>query len=164
MKVVVNTGPLVFLSKINRLPILHAFGKITVPKSVLSEIKYKKDAVSVAVIKASGDWLTIKTAKDKNLLKVLTNELDGGEAEVICLALEEKADWVVLDDQDARRYAHRYGLKVIGTLGLLAWAKRKGMIKSLKSEIDELQKAGFYATAELLGKLLMEVGEEIISL
>lgn len=113
MKAVVNTGPLVFLSKINRLPILHAFGKIIVPKSVLSEIKYKKDAVSVAVIKASGDWLTIKTAKDKKLLKVLTNELDGGEAEVICLALEEKADWVLLDDQDARRYAHRYGLNVI---------------------------------------------------
>lgn len=65
----------------------------------------------------------------------------------------------MLDDQDARRYAHRYGLNVIGTLGLLAWAKRKGMIKSFKSEVEGLQKAGFYATAELVEKLLREVGE-----
>lgn len=43
MKVVVNTGPLVFLSKINRLALLQNFGKIIIPKTVLSEIKYKKD-------------------------------------------------------------------------------------------------------------------------
>ena len=97
--------------------------------------------------------------RQKSPQEFLTNELDGGEAEVICLALEEKAAWVVLDDQDPRRYAHRYGLNVIGTLGLLAWAKRKGMIKSFKSEVEGLQKAGFYATAELVEKLLREVGE-----
>lgn len=159
MKVVVNTGPLVFLSKINRLAFLQSFGKIIIPKTVLSEIKFKKDDVSVRVSEATGDWLTIKAAKDNNLLKVLTNELDGGEAEVICLALEEKAAWVVLDDQDARRYAHRYGLNVIGTLGLIAWAKKKGMIKNFKNELERLQKAGFYATAELVGKLMREVGE-----
>jgi len=159
MKVVVNTGPLVFLSKINRLAILKDFGKIIVPKTVLSEIKYKKDEVSVAVSEATADWLILKSAKDNNLLKVLTNELDGGEAEVICLALEEKAAWVVLDDQDARRYAHRYGLNVIGTLGLLAWAKKTGMIANFKSEVEKLRKAGFYATVELVEKLLREVGE-----
>jgi predicted nucleic acid-binding protein len=48
MKVVVNIGPLVFLSKINRLALLQNFGKIIIPKTVLSEIKYKKDDVSVA--------------------------------------------------------------------------------------------------------------------
>jgi predicted nucleic acid-binding protein len=58
MKVVVNTGPLVFLSKINRLALLQSFGKIIIPKTVLSEIKYKKDDVSVEVSEATGDWLT----------------------------------------------------------------------------------------------------------
>jgi hypothetical protein len=33
------------------------------------------------------------------------------------------------------------------------------MIKSFKSEVEGLQKAGFYATAELVEKLLREVGE-----
>ncbi len=159
MKVVINTGPLVFLSKINRLTILKKFGSIFVPKGVISEIKYKQDDVSAAVIGTLDEWLKIKNVKDTDLLNVLMKELDGGEAEVICLALEQKADWVILDDQDARRFAHRYGLNVIGTLGLLAWAKKKGFIKSLKVEIDKLQKAGFYATSSLVEKLLGEVGE-----
>ena len=49
MKVVINTGPLVFLSRINRLTILKKFGSIFVPKGVISEIKYKQDDVSAAV-------------------------------------------------------------------------------------------------------------------
>lgn len=160
MKVVVNTGPLVFLSKIDRLSILQKLGTIFVPKKVMAEIQFKRDDVSEAVITASHDWLKIKTAKDRYLLNVLSEELDGGEAEVICLALEQKAGWVVLDDQDARRFAHRYGLNVIGTLGLLAWAKKKGIIKSFKKEVDNLRQAGFYTTVELIERLLKETGEK----
>lgn len=160
MKIVVNTGPLVFLSKIDRLPILQKFGSVLVPKGVISEIRHKKDDVSAAVGKISNDWLKSNVIKNKNLLSVLTKELDGGEAEVICLAIEQKADWVVLDDQDARRFAHRYGLNVIGTLGLLAWAKKKGFIKSFKNEVEKLREAGFYATVALIEKLLQEVEED----
>jgi predicted nucleic acid-binding protein len=159
MKVIVNTGPLVFLSKINRLPILQKFGNIAIPKGVIAEINIKQDIVATSVTKALSDWLKVKTAKDKALLDVLIKELDGGEAEVICLALEQKADWVILDDQDARRFAHRYGLNVIGTLGLLAWAKKKGVIKSFRSEVEKLQKAGFYATHALIEKLAKVAGE-----
>jgi len=159
MKVIVNTGPLASLSKIHRLQIIQKFGSILVPQGVISEINYKQDEVSAEVSKASHDWLKIKIVKDKTLLNVLTKELDGGEAEAICLALEQKADWVVLDDHDARRFAHRYGLNVIGTLGLLAWAKKKGFIKSFLSEVERLQNAGFYATAELTKKLAKEIGE-----
>ncbi len=50
MKIVINTGPLLFLSKINRLSILQKFGRIFVPKGVISEIKFKQDDVSAAVI------------------------------------------------------------------------------------------------------------------
>jgi len=160
MKVVTNTGPLVFLSKINRLTILRKFGRIFVPKGVVSEIEYKQDDVSAAVKRILDDWLKIKSVKDKDLLNVLMKELDGGEAEAICLSLEQKADWVILDDQDARRFAHRYGLNVIGTLGLLAWAKKKGFIKSFKGETEKLQKLGFYATDSFIKKLLEEVEED----
>ena len=79
MKVVINTGPLLFLSKINRLPILQKFGRIFVPKGVISEIKYKQDDVSAAVIKTLDEWLKIKSVKDKYLLNVLMKELNGGE-------------------------------------------------------------------------------------
>ncbi len=116
MKVIVNTGPLVFLSKINRLPVPRKFGQVFVPNEVIAKIKYKQDDLSAAVINATSNWLKIKPVKEKDLLHVLTKELDGGEAEVICLAIEQKADWVILDDQDARRFAHRYGLLVYNNL------------------------------------------------
>jgi predicted nucleic acid-binding protein len=160
MKIVVNTVPLVFLSKIDRLHINQKFGKIYAPKGVISEIRHKQDDISAAVGKTVNDWLKVKDVKNKNLLSVLAKELDGGEAEVICLAIEQKADWIILDDQDARRFAHRYGLNVIGTLGLLAWAKKKGFIKSFKNEVEKLRKAGFYATIALIEKLLQEVEED----
>lgn len=110
MKVIVDTGPLLFLSKIDRLSILEKFGQMLVPTGVISEIKHKQDEALTAVVKATKDWLSIGAVKDKNLFKVLSKELDEGESEVICLALEQKAKWVILDDHDARRFAHRYGL------------------------------------------------------
>lgn len=55
MKVVVNTGPLVFLSKINRLALLQNFGKIIIPKTVLSEIKYRLDLIERIVTYEAAD-------------------------------------------------------------------------------------------------------------
>lgn len=159
MKVIVNTSPLLFLSKIDRLSILKKFGQIFVPIGVISEIKHKQDEALTDVVKATKDWLNICVVKDKNLFNVLSNELDEGESEVICLALEQKIKWVVLDDQDARRFAHRYGLNVIGTLGLLAWAKKKGFVANFRAEVINLQKAGFYATPMLIERLRKETGE-----
>lgn len=164
MKVIVDTGPLLFLSKIDRLSILEKFGQILVPTGVISEIKHKQDEALTAVVKATKDWLSIGTVKDKNLFKVLSKELDEGESEVICLALEQKAKWVILDDHDARRFAHRYGLNVIGTLGILAWAKKKSFITNFRVEVLKLQKAGFYATPILIERLLKEIGESTLSI
>lgn len=45
--------------------------------------------------------------------------LDIGEMDVILLAREVKADWVLIDEKLARRVAKGLGLKVKGTLGLL---------------------------------------------
>lgn len=163
MNAVVNTSPLLFLSKINRLPILKKFGKIFVPSGVMAEIRRKQDYSLTAIIKASSDWLNIKSVKDKKMFDMLIKELGEGEAEVICLALGQKSRWVILDDQDARRFAHRYGLSVIGTLGILVWAKKKGLIASFYSEVVKLQKAGFYATRLLIENLLKETGESSIN-
>jgi predicted nucleic acid-binding protein len=159
MKAVIDTGPLLFLSKIQRLSILEKFGNILVPEGVIFEIRRKPDDALYTVLNALTDWLTVGTVKDKILYDVLTKELDEGESEVICLALELQAKWVIIDDQDARRYAHRYGLDVIGTIGLLAWAKKKGFITSFRSDVVKLQKAGVYATPLLIERLLKEVGE-----
>jgi predicted nucleic acid-binding protein len=159
MNAVVNTAPLLFLTRIGRLSVLREFGSILVPEAVVSEVRYKRDDETSSVNKALDEWLKISIVSDKNLLAVLEKELGRGEAEVIALAIEQNIGWVILDDQDARRFAHRYGLNVIGTLGLLAWGKRKNLIESLRDKIKKLNEAGLYATKRLIEELLREVGE-----
>jgi len=56
------------------------------------------------------------------------SSIDYGEAEVIALALEKKTDLVLLDEKEAREVAERLGFRVLGTVGLLIWAKREGLI------------------------------------
>lgn len=67
---------------------------------------------------------------------------------------------VVLDDLDARRVARRLGLEPIGTVGLLLAAKKRGIILSLKAELDRLQKMAFWISAQLRAEVLKEAGEE----
>lgn len=54
--------------------------------------------------------------------------LDTGEMDVILLAREVKADWVLIDEKLTRRVAKGLGLKVKGTLGLLLIACRTGLV------------------------------------
>jgi predicted nucleic acid-binding protein len=42
-----------------------------------------------------------------------------GEVEVIFLALQESADWVLIDNEHARKAARQMGLHPKGTIGLL---------------------------------------------
>lgn len=52
-------------------------------------------------------------------LGVLAGRPGRSEAEVISLAQECHADFVVIDDRSARRLAAGLGLRVIGTVGVL---------------------------------------------
>jgi predicted nucleic acid-binding protein len=66
-------------------------------------------------------------------LQLLRRDLDDGEAEVIALAVEHRADLVLLDESDARKTEDVYGLSKTGIIGLLIRARREGRIESLKA-------------------------------
>jgi predicted nucleic acid-binding protein len=54
------------------------------------------------------------------LVEILRNELDGGEAEAIALAVELEADQILIDERRGRIVAARINLKYVGILGILA--------------------------------------------
>jgi predicted nucleic acid-binding protein len=85
--------------------------------------------------------------------------LHKGEAEAIVLAAELHAARLVLDDQDARRFADRCGLKLIGTLGILLAAKQRGAIASLREAINALVALGFRINPQLVTAVLQNAGE-----
>lgn len=63
-----------------------------------------------------------KSTRQKAQKWVRANQIDGGEAEAIGLALQEHADWLLTDDAQARQFAESAGLEVHGSIGLLLWS------------------------------------------
>lgn len=157
---VVDAGPLIFLAKLGRLNLLEAASdEIYVPAGVILEIEAKSDGASSIIVETTKTWLRIQKAANRDAVNLLSASMDLGEAEVISLAVELDADKVLLDDLDARRYAHRVGLSAIGTIGLLLAARLRGEIISLKDEIYQLQQHGFWVSESLVINVLKEAGE-----
>jgi len=65
----------------------------------------------------------------------------------------------LIDEYWARRIAEYKGLKYTGTLGVLLKAKKKGLIKELKSLLDELVSRGFWISTDLYNDVLKEAEE-----
>ena len=109
---------------------------------------------------ASLPWLTVKAAKDQKRVQELRGDLDRGEAEAIVLAIECRADLLLVDERRGRRMATAAGLTVTGLLGVVARAKQAGLIELAKPVLDELiQIARFWIGPELYADVLAELGE-----
>ena len=61
-------------------------------------------------------------------LPVWAQSLDAGEIEVIVLGQQQAADWVLIDNEHARKAARQVGLPLKGTVGLLLEAWRRGYL------------------------------------
>jgi predicted nucleic acid-binding protein len=67
--------------------------------------------------------------------------------------------WVLLDEIAARRIARSLGLRVMGTLGVLAEAKRQGFVSSVRLLVDKMLASGTRLAPELVTAVLSSVGE-----
>ena len=159
-----DSSTLIHLAAIGRLTLLReSYPKITIPSAVWREVvekgKSRAGAAEVEAARQSG-WIEVMSPTDEPLVRLLKRDLDDGEAEVLALAIERRADLVLLDETDARRIAERYGLRKTGVVGLLIRAKREGKIASLREELGRLQnQAGFWIAEGLYQQALRAVGE-----
>jgi predicted nucleic acid-binding protein len=76
------------------------------------------------------------------------------------LALEVRAELVILDDRPARRLALGLGLPVVGTMGVLLRAKRTGTIPAVRPLLEQLLRAGFRLSPAIREKVLTDAGEQ----
>jgi predicted nucleic acid-binding protein len=79
--------------------------------------------------------------------------LDPGEVEAIAQAKELKADYVLLDDRDARREAVRHGLVISGTVGVLERAAEKDLL-DLSEAFRKLLATNFRVDRQLVAQAL----------
>ncbi len=106
----------------------------------------------------SANWIRTVLLQDPGRADLLS-DLDRGEAEVIALAQELKADLVILDERLARRHARRLGLTLTGTLGVLLKAKERGLVPAVGPLIDQLRQGGIRLGDALVAETLRLAGE-----
>ena len=128
MLIVSDTTPLHYLIILNRAEILpRLFGEIVIPEAVLLEMKHERTPEIVRLwIESLPAWIKIENASPQSLEKI--GGLGRGESEAIALALEQKADALLMDDRKAIREARKNNLTVITTLALLELAAIKNLI------------------------------------
>lgn len=163
MKAVSNTSVLISLSTIGQLSLLpdRFPDGVLVPPAVWKEVVEHGEGRPGAHEVAGVNWITVCNVKSREIVQLLEMELDEGEAEAVVLAHEIGAEVVLLDERDARRAAKKLGLRVLGTLGILIWAKRVGKLPSLREALDALQnQARFRISRALYERALREVGEQ----
>ena len=156
---IVDASPLLFLARLNRLELLKICAdKVYIPNAVLEEIDKKQDEATGSIRDILSTWLIECTIVNQDFRNLLLG-LGAGEIDVMVQAYEQKAHWVVLDDQDARRTARRLGFKPIGTIGLLLVGKKQGIVNSVKNDIEQLVEYGFWISDNLRKEALREAGE-----
>jgi uncharacterized protein len=72
---------------------------------------------------------------------VLATALGDGEREALALAVETPNSLLIMDDGRARRIGRLLGLTMTGTVGVLARAKREGLIPQLAPMLAQLSEA-----------------------
>ena len=125
MIVVSDTSPILNLARIGRvqfLPLL--YHQVLIPSAVYGELTASNRDPPPAINLASEPWLIVATPNDQKRVQELREDLDLGEAEAIVLAIERRADVLLVDERRGRRTAIAAGLTVTGLLGVVARAKR----------------------------------------
>jgi uncharacterized protein len=160
--VVCNATPLINFAAINRLDILQAvFGQITIPQAVYNETTGTGFLGSPFVLQAiASGWLQVRQVSA--IASNISLELDDGEREAIALALETGEQQILLDEREARQVSQRFGLQVIGTLGILLLAKQQQIIPQVKPLLDNMiDIAQYWVSATLYQQVLRQARELI---
>jgi len=151
--VVSNTSPLNYLILIEQIDVLpRLYDRLIIPPSVNQELRAQQTPESVRTwIRDPPNWLEISSeagSPDSTL-----DGLHAGERDAISLALRVRADALIIDERRGRIEAEERGLKVIGTMGVIASAHERGLL-DLTSSITRLLQTTFHVSPKLLAALM----------
>lgn len=152
MIVVADASPLVALALCESLEVLEKlFGTIKVSRSVYEEVTVS-DKPKADIFKAYLQEKVVHT--DLDALVISGTSLDKGELTSIALYRHLKADYLLIDEKAGRKVAKINGINIIGTLGVLIEAKKKGFLPTIKPQINILRSSQIYFAQNLLDHAL----------
>ena len=153
--VVADTGPLHYLALIGEIDLLpRLFDSVFVPELVRAELSHPRTPPVVRDWAASRPiWLQVAPTPPLETLPLPA--LDDGERAAIALALSLRADLLLMDDRSGVAAARAQGLAVVGTLGLLDRAVRRGLV-DVAAALMRLKATNFRYRQEMLEALLAQ--------
>jgi uncharacterized protein len=162
--VVSDTSPITNLAAIGQLDLLQGlYTRIIIPVAVYNEMVNVGKSVPGATEVQTLPWIQTQAVADQQ--RVITiqeseENIDLGEAEAIALALEVKADLLLMDERRGRIVATSYGLQVTGLLGVLVQAKRNNLIQIIKPLVDQLIEQADFRVSEQLYATILQIADE----
>jgi len=160
MIVVCDTSPLRALQAVERLDLIsHLYGRALIPPAVVAELAvHTRHLAPLSVSAVMG--LEVRQPTVESLVRLGPLSLGRGETDALALALDVRAELVLLDDLPARKAALRLGLKPTGVLAMLGQAKGAGLVDAVEPLLCRLEVAiRFRIGKELRTRLLRDVGE-----
>lgn len=162
MIIICDNSPLSGLLAINQLNLLKKiYGEITIPQAVFDEILFlTTNNIDISPI-LNAEWIKIKKVNFELFSHInFPPKIHAGEKEAMLLALELKADWLLIDEHEGRKIAKNLEINIIGLLGILIKAKQENYILSLRGLLEELEeKSNFRLSESLKLKAFQLVGE-----
>ena len=131
MLIVSDTTPIIALMKAERLEILgRLFKEVHLPRAVHKELVANSLYYKEAKLIEECPFLRVCDAANIQHVSALreTMGLDAGESEAIALAMEQRADLLLIDERKGRQTAKRMGVRITGTVGVLLRAYDKGLL------------------------------------
>jgi len=142
MIIVSDTTPLRYFIEIEEMYVLEKlFGEVIIPEKVAEELQRPKTPQQVKNwMQSRPAWLKVRKA-DVSLF-IPTKKIGDGEREALALAVELKADVVLMDDKDAAAEAQRHSILTIPTFAILEQAAARNLI-DLPKTVDAMRRTSF---------------------
>lgn len=155
-----NTGPIIALSVVDHLEILHElFKSVSIPEAVHKEILDGGDNDAGIESYSQASWIQV-IPLPISTDPLLTMTLDSGESSVIQLAVHKNADVVLIDERKARKIARSiYNLNVVGTARILVEAKHYGLIENVGKVLMDMRSNGYWIHEQIVNVALKQAGE-----
>ena len=150
---VADSGPFIHLAIVNEVVLLpRYFQPLLIPPEIYNEVVTQGTGRAGAPeLKAACEHGRVRQRElgDRRLMEQLrhlpADMSDVSDVDVMVLALAMEQHAIVLsDDGSLRLLALAHGVPVIGSIGILVWARLDGLILALKPLLDQLIAAGFH--------------------